>query len=357
MKLLDRYLIFNYLLYFFSSALVFTTVFLLIDVLGSLNRFSNVSGSVFLAYYANYIPMIAYQMNPIAAVMGTVFLFVSLQRKSELVALFSFGYSLERIFFPISICILCSALFGWYLGDFIVPSSMDKRDYYYYVELKKKPHQYNRMKKSNIWFRTPDAIVNFGTIISPQEIIGAKIIFLDKEVWRPERIILAENLRIKQSLWSLSSGTDTLFDSSGNAKVSEFKDLVLPPLQDLEKFQKAQGRSDSLTFADLSDAIRRAEKSGMASKRQKADYSGRWAFIFSGVFLSLLALPMTLGRERSSSMFVGLAVALMLILGYWFSYNFFLNLGRYGSLNPYFAPWVPSFVTLLISFFALRRAR
>ncbi len=327
------------------SAFVFTMLFVLIDALSFMSRYP-ASGAVYFAYYLNYSPSIIVQMLPIAGVLATVFLFVYLQKNTELVVFFSLGISFYRLLLPVLGCLFFASFMGWYISDKIVPITMDKSNYYKFVEIKKKPHQYNHMKKRNLWFRTPEAIVNFGKTITATRVLDVNIVFYDKEKWAPTRVIKAESANLKDSIWVLSNGQETLINVDGAAEVSDFKELTLPPLQDLKEYEKRQSRTDSMSVSELSYAIKKNEEAGMATRTLRTDYHGKWSFIFSGIFLSLLAIPFCIGNSRASNVFVGLGVSMGLVLVYWIVYSVSLNLGKVGIFPPVLAAWFPGLISL-----------
>ncbi len=352
-KLIDRYLIKLYLKYYFSSLLVLTFLFLLIDVLTTLNRFQ-VAGHVYLGYYLYYIPWMISQMMPIAGVLATVFLFVSIQKNNELVVFYSLGISIYRVLAPLLALLFLISVFGWFLSDKIVPKSMEQRNYYYYVEMKKNPASYNRLKKANVWLRTPDAIINFKKVLSESEVQGVTVYFYDKEKWRPTRILNASSASLNEDSWVYKNGVDTRYDTNGVTS-EKFEEVLTKPLEDLTEFKKRQSRVEAMTLSELSNAIDKAKASSMATRLLETEYHAKLSFIFSALFLSLLALPFSIGNQRSSNMFVGLGVTLALVLGYWISYSSSLNLGRTGILPPLLAAWLPGLVCILVFFVLIKR--
>lgn len=324
-------------------------LFVLIDAMSFLSRYP-ASGAVYFAYYLNYSPSIIVKMLPIAGVLATVFLFVNLQKNTELVVFFSLGISFYRLLAPVLACLFFSVFLGWYLTDKVVPKAMDKSNYYKFVEIKKKPHQYNRMKKRNLWFRTQKAIINFGRTITTSNVADVNIIFYDKENWVPTRVVKAESAVLNKTLWVLKNGRDTVINADGAAEVSDFKELTFPPLQDLKEYEKRQSRIDSMSISELSYAIKKNDEAGMATRSLTTEYYGKWSFIFSGIFLSLLALPFCIGNSRATNQFIGLGISMGLILIYWVAYSFSLNLGKVGMLPPFLAAWLPGILSL--GFFA-----
>lgn len=355
LKIIDQYLLKLYLKYYFASLMVLTFLFLLIDVLTTLNRFQ-VAGHVYLGYYLYYTPWMISQMMPIAGVLATVFLFVNIQKNNELVVFYSLGISIYRVLAPLLSLLFLISLFGWLLADKIVPKAMEQRNYYYYVEMKKNPASYNQLKKANVWLRTPDAIINFKRVVSKTKVNGVKVYFYDKEKWRPTRVLDAKSAFLGEGKWVYKSGIETVYSYPGVSS-KPFESLETKPLEDLTEFKKRQSRVESMSLSELSFAIDKAKAASMATRLLETEYHAKLSFIFSALFLSLLALPFCIGNQRSSNTFVGLGVTLALVLVYWIAYSSSLNLGRTGLLPAAMAAWLPGVVSVLAFFFLIRRQR
>jgi len=354
-KILDQYLSKSYIKNYLFSLLVLTALFLLIDVVSTLNRFE-VPGRVFLGYYLYYLPWVVSQMMPIAGVLATVFLFVNLQKNNELVVFHSLGLSIFRVLTPVLLVLLGISILGWVLTDKVVPYSMDKRNYYYYVEMKKSPASYNKLKKSDIWFRTPKAIVNFKKVLSKTEVSGVRVYFYSNEEWRPTRILEAETASLQDQEWIYKNGLETNY-KDGVATSVRFNEVSTDPLEDLSEFKKRQASVDSMSLSELAYAIKKGKESSMSTNVLETSYHGKLSFIFSSLFLSLLALPFCIGNARSSNVFVGLGVALALVISYWVVYSFFLNMGKSGTLPAILAAWLPGIMSLGLFSIMIRKKK
>ena len=76
---------------FFGSLAVFATLFLAVDAMGTLVKFSGTPLSSVVTYYLFYLPEVLSKMIPMACVMATVMMMTSLNRAGEMVALFAAG--------------------------------------------------------------------------------------------------------------------------------------------------------------------------------------------------------------------------------------------------------------------------
>ena len=353
LKRVDVYLITTFLGYFFLSLLVVCAFFLFFDVILTLSRF-DVSGGIFLAYYLNYVPWVVTQLQPIAGVLATAFLFVYLQKNHELIIFYSLGLSIYRVLVPVFLILMGLAFFSWFMMDWVVPQTMEKRNYYYYVEMKKQPGKYNKLKKSNIWFRTPDAIINFGKMISQVEVENIKIFIFDREKWRPTEVIEAKSSLLLDDKWIYKDVSITVYQEESTT-TRQLDRYETAPLEDLKEFKKGQSQLNSMSLRQLSYTIKKAKKAAMSTVKLRTEYYGKLSFIFSTLFLSLLVLPFCIGNQRSSNVFIGLSVAMVSVIGYWIFYSIMLNFGNSGAVPPLVAAWTPGVVSMLVFLVFIRR--
>ena len=353
LKRVDIYLITTFLGYFFLSLLVISAFFLFIDVFFTLSRF-NVSGGVLLAYYLNYLPWVVTKMQSIAGVLATIFLFVTLQKNHELIIFYSLGLSIYRVLIPILSILVGLAFFSWFMTDWVLPKAMEKRNYYYYVKMKKQIGKYNKLRKSDIWFRTPKAIINFGKLLSQREAEDIRIFIFDRERWRPDEVIEAKSSFFQDDKWIYKDVRITTYRDEAIV-THDLKEHETLPFEDLKEFKKRQSQLNSMSLSQLSYAIKKAEEASMSTIKLRTEYHGKLSFIFSALFLSLLVLPFCIGNQRSSNTFIGLSVAMVLVMGYWVFYSMMLNLGKGGALHPLVAAWTPGLISTLVFAIFIKR--
>jgi lipopolysaccharide export system permease protein len=119
---IDRYLLGLFWSAFLAGLLIIVTLFVATDVMSSLVKYKEADVLSLIRYYGFYVPEIIYKMLPIACVVGMVMTISSLNKGSELVALFASGLSLFRISRVIFISITLICAFNYFLSAQILPS-------------------------------------------------------------------------------------------------------------------------------------------------------------------------------------------------------------------------------------------
>ena len=99
-SIVDRYIAKEFFKYFLASVLVFTTLYVAVDMLSTVWQLKADSWTVWV-YYLYQLPSVIYRMTPVSCLMATIFTVSTLSRSNELIALFGSGMSLARVTAPI----------------------------------------------------------------------------------------------------------------------------------------------------------------------------------------------------------------------------------------------------------------
>ena len=124
MKILDRYIIKNFLITFVFTILALTVISVVIDSSEKADDFvkSGLSSSeIFTKYYIGFIPFIISMIFPLMVFIAVIYFTSKLAGRSEIVAILANGVRYRRFLRPYFIggCIL--GLFLWYCNMFVFP--------------------------------------------------------------------------------------------------------------------------------------------------------------------------------------------------------------------------------------------
>jgi lipopolysaccharide export system permease protein len=123
MKLLDRYILKQFL-----SAYVFVVVMLLaivtvIDYTEKVDEFMEhqLTSAQILGYYKNFLPFIANLVTPITVFIATVFVTSRLAGRTEIIAMLSSGISFRRLMLPYLMGALIISGLSFYMTGWVIP--------------------------------------------------------------------------------------------------------------------------------------------------------------------------------------------------------------------------------------------
>jgi LPS export ABC transporter permease LptG len=294
-------------------------------------------------------------MIPVSALLALVTLVSSLVRTSELVALHSLGYGMFSILRWILLFLVLLSFFLVWVGDVIIPSAMEKRNYIYYIEMRKSPGRYAKTKTKNIWYRTKGALINFENVLDENNVQGVRIYFVGED-WNLLRLIEAKGLTFKGPLWQLSGVKDSqLIADQQSFKLTQHEQLDIPSLTELESMKMSGNATEYLSSRDLRNLIQKNEEILLDTSQLKVTLFSKYSFALSVLILPLLGLCTVSVNRRSGNMFLSGAIAVLIVFIYWMFYNSFLSFGKAGAMNPLFAVIIIPLVAILGISFAIRR--
>ncbi len=347
-----------YLGAFFGALLVFATLFLAVDALSTLVKFSGVSLTSVISYYLFYLPEVLSKMIPMACVMALVVTMSSLNRTSEMIALFASGMSLLRIALPSFVCIFVISVGSFLIGDQVLPQLIKRKNFVYYNEIEKNPTKFQFVRTDRIWYRSKDAIFNIKTL-SPDGLRaqGLTMYFFSPE-WQLLQMMTAQDVAISGTQWELKKGSVTLFDSASSFPLaSDFQEKKISMQEESKDLQSTGQTSDMLSQRELSRFIGKNKEAGLDTTRYQMDYHAKFSFAWAGLVMALLGLPFTAQRARSGGAMLAMGMCLGVIFLFWILYSSGQALGTHGVLPPVIAAWTPHVLMIAGSFWTLRRMR
>lgn len=355
---IDRYILGLFWTFFASSLLIFITLFLATDVMSALVRFSDVSSTSLIKYYSYYLPEIIHRMIPIACVVGTVMSISTMNKGSELIALFASGLSLFRIARWIFISVLVVCALDYILSDRLLPVFAKQKNYVYYNEVVKNPSRFQTIKTDRIWYRSKNTIFNIKTLSGTGQIAQGLTLYFFDENWKLIQLISAKSVELNGSQWILHNGTLSVFQEGSSFPLMDvFDEKTISMSEDAQDLRNTGQTSDLLTQHELSQFITKNKDAGLDTVRYEVEYYSKFSFAIAGLVMSLLALPFLVGHSRSGGgMVKNIGITLGLVLGYWVLYSSGQTIGQHGQMPPIIAAWGANIMMLLFgAFFLLRR--
>lgn len=357
-SIIDRYVARLFVGYYLGGLVVFVTLFLVIDYLTLSMQVSDVSTRTLIGYYASYAPEVIYQLTPVACLIGTVFTLSTLNRASELVALFSLGMSLARVAAPILALVALISVASFWVGDRVLPSLAQKKSYIYYVEIKKTPGLYSTVTTNKIWFRSENILFNIKTLNAESGTAEGLTLYYFDNNWQLVQLITAGQVSMRGRTWDLKNGSVTLFAEESSFPLTKtFKEKTLPMNEDIADIKAVPNSSDVLSRKELARFIAKNKEAGLDTLRYEVDYQAKTGFAFAAFVISTVGIPFSVSRQRSGRVFVNGLICVGLAFLYWALYSSAITLGYHGALPPLVAAWGPNLLVLGISAALLLRLR
>ncbi|MFO7447191.1 MAG: LptF/LptG family permease [Ignavibacteriaceae bacterium] len=359
MKILDKYLIKQFLQTLFFGIIAFTLIFVVIDMMENLDDFidQNVSGDVILHYYFVFTPEIIRLMTPVSVLFAALFTVGKAANLSELTAIKASGVSLYRFMAPFLITSLFISAFSVYFSGYLVP--MANR-----TKINIEREYLNRgitFAGSNLFFQdTRTRIVsisffdnsrNSASRISLQE-------FDPNDLTQMISRIDAETMyydSLKRT-WHMNKGVKRIFNQD-NQKATYFDTLSVNYL----KFSAAdlntkQQKPEEMNLGELKELINSQERAGNDPTGSLIEYYSRFSFPMASIVIILFGLPVSANRRKG-----GLALQVGVVILLTFLYLVFMKVsqafGKNGALDPLLTAWFANLVFLTAAIVNLPRVK
>ncbi|MFH1194564.1 MAG: LPS export ABC transporter permease LptG [bacterium] len=359
MKIIDKYLIKQFLQTILFGLLVFIAIFIVIDMMEKLDDFidENVENKIILEYYIVFIPEIIRLIFPVAVLLAGLFTVGKMSTLNELTAFKAAGVSLYRFMAPFIAVALLLSILSVYFGGYIVPEANERK---VYIER-------NYMKKdvvpagSSIYFQDSplrivtisyyDGITNQANRVSIQD-------FNEKNL--TQMVSRMDSYKMKydssKKSWHLFDVVKRTFTDTSEKmirfKEMEIKDMNFTP----EEVIKKQRKPEEMTTTELWEYAEEQLKTGNDPTRIQIEYHSRYAYAFASFFVVLFGLPLTANKRKG-----GLAIEFGLNLLIAFIYLVFMKVtqafGKNGALDPIFTAWIANFVFLIAAIINIKRVQ
>ncbi len=336
-------------MYFAGGLIVFITLFLTIDALGTLVTYKDAAPSALIPYYAYSLPEIVYRMGPVACLLATIFTLSTLNRSNELVALFASGMSLLRVTGAILVGVAVISAGIFVMSDRVLPNFTKQKNFIFYRDIKKNPSLYSMVRNEKIWYRSKDSIFYIKTLNQEAREAQGLTLYYFNENWDLIQMITANKVQFADQNWNLQNGSVTLFtEDSSFPLTSSFDKKTIVMSEDAKDLGSSSNTADVLSLKELGDFIKRNKDAGLDTVSYEVDYHSKYGFAFAAMVMTLVGIPFSVGRARSGGTMLNVGLCLGVVFFYWIFYSSALTLGKHGQINPIVAAWFPNLLMAVI---------
>jgi lipopolysaccharide export system permease protein len=354
-RILDRYIIRQFIIAFLFGLLTFVFIFIIIDMMEKLDDFIDAQAptSTVVQYYIASIPDIVKLMIPVAVLLSALFVTGRLSSQNELAAIKSSGPSLYRIMAPFLVVTLFICSGSFYLNGWVVPYANQKK---FYIERTHLNRSIRATVRYNILFQEGRTrIVSIGNYdtqakcarqVSIQDFDSTDITILRHRYDALQMQWIQPNgVDVQKGDWVLLHGNTRSFLDSVQTLL-QFDSLKIGKLSltpsDIEKKQRTP---DEMDYYELREFIASQQRAGQDVARWLVEFHFKLAFPFASIIMILFGVPLAASRPRTgAALGFGIATAVTFIyLGFMKASQVF---GYNGDLNPLFTAWLANIIFL-----------
>jgi LPS export ABC transporter permease LptG len=345
--------------YFFCVLLaVFLLIFdafTLFDLLGDISK-NHASAIVVFNYFLYLIPLMLYQLAPLATLVACLVTLAVLAKNNEVIAFKASGISLYRLIFPLALAGVLLAG-GMFLLDYTFLPYANQRQDALRNQIKGRPAQ-TYFQPARQWiFGENDKIYNYELFDSDRQLFGGLNIFeLNPVSFEITRRVYASRAvwEPTENTWVLTGGWIREFDSGGRVtRYFPFKAYSLPELTEPPSYFRREVRQYyQMNWRQLGQYIASLRQAGFDTARLAVQWQKKFAFPLIAAIVVLLSAPFgfLVGTRGEIG---GVAIAVGIGIVYWATAALFEAMGSIGQLPPLLAAWSPDaiFGFLAVYFF------
>ncbi len=341
MKLLDKYVITNYIMKLFWAILAATVVFLVIDVVENLDKFidAKVSPKSIFRYYYLFIPYIVYLILPVATLLATLFTIGGLTITNELMAMQLQGVPFIRTLGLLLGVTCLTAAGAFFIGETVIPQANKERMDIERYEVKRLPRE-SRAKYGKLYIQLDEGRHLYIARYNPATREAYGIELVDVRDGKVTRRTDADKMIWFNKKWNIQGAVSRLFDVGGKVDWKQNENFSLSGVGlKPEEFEKVQTKPEEMNWYELKSFIRRLKNSGSNTLRWEVDLLFKVSLPAAAVIIVLFGAPIASIRRRG-----GTALGFGLSLFICFIYFGFIQVGKVmgynGTLEPLLSAWI-----------------
>jgi LPS export ABC transporter permease LptF/LPS export ABC transporter permease LptG len=355
--LIDVYLLQNFFYYFavlLTGFILIFDAFTLFDLLGDIAK-NHIPVSMVLEYFRYLIPLMIYQLAPLATLVSTLVTLGILAKSNEVIAFKASGISLYRLVLPLMLagCLIAGGMF--LLDDTFLPAANQLQDALR-NQIKGRPAQ-TYFQPARQWIMGENnKIYNYELFDPDRQFFGGlNVLELDPDSFQIRRRVFATRATWEptENTWVLAGGWTRDFKEGRITSYVPFKVESLPELIEAPSYFRREVRqSYQLNWEQLGQYIRSLKQAGFETSRLSVQWHKKFAYPLIAAVIVFLSAPFAflVGTRGAIG---GLAVAVCIGIAYWATAALFEAMGSVGQLPPLLAAWTPDalFGFLAVYFF------
>ena len=353
MKIIDKYIIKQYLTTFFVMFGLFIPIGIMVDFAEKIDKFreNEVPGDLIISYYIDFIWYFGSQLYPVFLFLAVIFFTSRLANNTEITAILSSGLSFKRFTKPFFISASIIVSFALFSGMFIVPKSNLKFNEFVseYVKTEEKRNTSRLFKQIN------DNEYIYVSSYDPRRKRGINFTLENFDGNELKHKISATTIRWDDSIFRLTNYVKrTIIDDQEILKKVTRKDTVLD--FDIDDLAPLNYVAETLNFFELNELIRYERRAGspLINSHLLVRHK-RYTIPFSCFILTLIAISVSSFKKRGGT---GANLAIGVSLGFLFIFldKIFSVLVIKSNFSPALASWGILIVFLTIALFLLKKA-
>src|SRR5436309_1860546 len=356
MRILDRYVIRNFLQVYFYCIAGFISIWLIFDVSDNISTFidQHVGLRLVVRYYATQIPQVLIILLPVSLLLSLLFSLGRMSRANEVVSMLTAGVSLPRVLMPLIGMGLLTVATSMALNYSLAPHAELARKTFL-SQAQARPARniqaqvFRNRTDLRTWF-----IQNFR--VGDDTFNNLQVLQQDaKDNILMSYVAARAHYRPQTKTWELENVRLAYYDAAGNITKEEFRlSLTIEHWSETPfRLSSANVQAEFLSFPELLEYLHfNADfpPTLLAPFRTHLQY--RLALPWTCLVVVCIAAPLGIGYSRRGVL-SSVAAAVILVFSMNFLVHLFLALGEGDRVPAWIAAWTPNIVFAAIGLYLL----
>jgi lipopolysaccharide export system permease protein len=341
MKLIDKYILKQFLGAFVFTVLIIVAVILVIDLTEKTEKFveAGLTSYQIIGYYLDFIPWIANFITPLTVFIATVFVTSRLAGRTEIIAILSSGVSFPRMLVPYFIGSILIAIVSFVLTGWIIPNSnKTKREFEleylngrYYFD---KTNIHMQIAKGHyLYMRSYNNQSNVGYNFTLESVDSTKLL----EKLSASRITWDE----EKQKWVLTNWSIHTFDGAKEV-ITDGKTIDTTLVIHPSEFGNMDKSYEGMTIPELNDEIDKLIMRGASNVEfYQVEKYIRFTSPFAVLILTFMGVIVSSRKSRGGT---GFQIALGFLLSFLYIFFFIMSksIAEAGTMHPIISVWIPN---------------
>lgn len=345
MRVVDRYLLTQFLALFVPVVGGLVVLYLIIDFLDRLDILleNDATLSASVRYFLFKIPLIITQILPAAMMVSALLSVGLLARHKEVIALRASGISLFQTTRPLLILALGISVLSLIWNETAVPYFTHAFQQINRIEIRKRGER-SVWSERGIWYRGGGGFYNIEFFDSRASTLYGLTIYRLGSAFDVQEIVEIPAATWTGARWRFTDGwiVQAGKDAQPTRTRIEAAQLYLP--ETIADFKEVHLEAEELSYTALRNRVMRLAARGIDTSHYAVELNLKLAVPFAVLGFMWVGVPIAGRVRRSSNLATTFALGLVVGFGYWVLLGFTRSLGETQVLWPWLSAWTPNLV-------------
>lgn len=320
MKLLSRYLISRLSVMSLYALLSVLALYSFIDFLSEVGNIGKGTYTLWTAvqYMLMQMPARAYQLMPLATLIGGLLALSQLSSNSELAVIKTSGWGMRDLVLTVLKFSAVFALATALLGEWLAPEMSRRADAF---KANAKTGQVSATPDKGVWIKQDGSMVQVAAMLPDNTLQGVKIWFYDQD-FKLTEALYAERATVAEGKWKLHNVQSSLLgENSVQTKQQSDRDWPTDIGSNLLNVLLVQ--PEQMSFTALTNYIRYLKSNNQQTQSYNVAWWNKLVYPIATMVMALVALAFTPASGRHTNMGLKLFGGICLGLLFFFSGRLF----------------------------------